>query len=277
MLQFLQQEGDNAVQTDAYLRRINWSGPVQVDAETLRRLHVAHLRAVPFENLSIHWQEPIVLTDDALFDKIVRRGRGGFCYELNGLFGALLRTLGFDVTMLSAGVATKEGAFGPDFDHMLLAVQLEERYLADVGFGDSFLEPLRLDDCGDQIEGHRAYRIESDGERYVLTRRDGQSPWVPQYRFGLDAYDYGAYETMCRYHQTSPQSTFTRERICSLATPDGRVTVSGMKLVTTTGRNRHERVIQTTTEQEDLLRQCFGISRKQEGPRMPRPGVRQAE
>lgn len=255
----------SSMQTDAYLRRINWTGPVAVDTDTLRRLHVAHLRAVPFENLSIHWREPIVLTDDALFEKIVTRGRGGFCYELNGLFGALLRELGFDVTMLSAGVATKDGGFGPDFDHMLLLVRLEECYLADVGFGDSFLEPLRLDGRSDQVEGHRAYRIESDGARFVLSRRDGEGAWAPQYRFGLDGYDYGAYEAMCHYHQTSPQSHFTQQPVCSLATPDGRVTVSGMKFITTIGRDRQERVIQNTAEQADLLRERFGISEK-EGP-----------
>lgn len=248
------------MQTDAYLRRINWTGRLAVDADTLRRLHVAHLRAVPFENLSIHWQEPIVLTDEALFEKVVRRRRGGFCYELNGLFGALLRALGFEVTMLSAGVASRDGGFGPDFDHMLLAVQLEERYLADVGFGDSFLEPLRLDERGEQIEGHRAYRIEPDGDRFVMTRRDGEGAWAPQYRFGLDAYDYGAYESMCHYHQTSPQSHFTQGAICSLATPDGRVTVSGMKLITTTGRDRQEQAIHSVPEQEDLLRGRFGVS-----------------
>ena len=231
------------------------------DADTLRRLHLAHLLAVPFENLSIHWQEPIVLTDEALFEKIVGRGRGGFCYELNGLFGALLRALGFDATMLSAGVATKDGGFGPDFDHMLLLVRLEERYLADVGFGDSFLEPLRLDERGEQTEGHRAYRIEPDGDRFVLTRRDGEGAWAPQYRFGLDAYDYGAYEAMCHYQQTSPQSHFTEGAICSLATPDGRVTLSGTKLITTTGRDRQEQVIHSAAEQAELLRERFGISR----------------
>ena len=143
---------------------------------------------------------------------------------------------------------------------MLLAVQLEERYLADVGFGDSFLEPLRLDDRGDQIEGDRAYRIEPDGARLVLTRRDGESAWAPQYRFGLDAYEYNDFEAMCHYHQTSPQSHFTRDRICSLATPEGRVTLSGMKLITTTGRDRHERVIESTSERADVLRERFGIS-----------------
>ena len=247
------------MQTDAYLRRINWTGPVSVDAHTLRRLHMAHLRAVPFENLTIHWHEPIVLTDEALFEKIVRRRRGGFCYELNGLFGALLRTLGFDVQMLSAGVANKQGAFGPEFDHMALLVRLEERYLADVGFGDSFLEPLRLDEAGEQIEGHRAYRIAPDVDRFLFSRRDGEAGWVPQYRFNLDAHNYGAYESMCLYHQTSPQSHFTQQTICSLATPDGRVTVSGMKLITTVGRDRQERAIHSTAEQSELLRDRFGV------------------
>ena len=258
---------NDTVQTDAYLRRINWTGPVAVGAATLRRLHVAHLRAVPFENLSIHWREPIVLTDDALFEKIVTRGRGGFCYELNGLFGALLRALGFEVSMLSAGVATRDGGFGPDFDHMVLAVQLEERYLVDVGFGDSFLEPLRLDERGDQVEGDRAYRIEPDGARLVLSRREHGGHWAPQYRLGLDAYEYGDYEGMCQYHQTSPQSHFTQQRICSLATPEGRVTVSGMKLITTRGRDRQERAIENADEQAHLLRERFGISKQEEGRR----------
>ena len=106
----------------AYLHRLGVRGPVPPTAKTLHQLHEAHLLAVPFENLSIHWQEPIVLSDDALFEKIVVRRRGGFCYELNGLFAALLRSLGFNVTMLSAEVADDRGEFGPPFDHLALAV-----------------------------------------------------------------------------------------------------------------------------------------------------------
>ena len=113
----------------AYLERINYHGPLAPTAETLRELQVAHLLAVPFENLSIHAKEPIVLEDQALFTKIVERKRGGFCYEANGLFAALLRELGFDVVMLSAGVANAEGSFGPDFDHMALMVVLDQRWL----------------------------------------------------------------------------------------------------------------------------------------------------
>src|SRR6266550_6884083 len=148
----------------AYLQRISYTGPLVPIAETLRLLQVAHLQTVPFENLSIHSGEPIVLDDDALFEKIVRRRRGGFCYELNGLFAALLRALGFDVKMLSARVANAEGIFGPDFDHMTLLVTLAEPWLVDVGFGDSFLEPLKLDEESAPIHGHRAYRIVREDE-----------------------------------------------------------------------------------------------------------------
>src|SRR5215204_5389972 len=157
--------------TKAYLERINYSGPLEPTAETLRRLQLAHLLAVPFENLSIRAGEPIVLDDEALFEKVVGRRRGGFCYELNGLFAALLRALGFQVTLLSAGVARADGTFGPDFDHMALLVTLEDRWLADVGFGDSFRDPLRLDERGEQPEGPRAFRIDQDGGHLLLLLR----------------------------------------------------------------------------------------------------------
>ena len=126
---------------NAYLDRINYHGSTVPSAENLRALQLAHLQTVPFENLSIHAAEPIVLADEALFTKIVENRRGGFCYECNGLFAALLRTLGFDVTMLSAEVANAQGGYSQPFDHMTLVVRESQRWLVDVGFGDSFLEP----------------------------------------------------------------------------------------------------------------------------------------
>src|SRR6266540_1131840 len=101
----------------AYLCRIHYRGGLAPTAAILRELHRAHLLTVPFENLDIHLGRPILLDQEALFDKIVTRRRGGFCYELNGLFALLLRELGFDVTLLSAGVAHADGGFGPEFDH----------------------------------------------------------------------------------------------------------------------------------------------------------------
>lgn len=244
----------------AYLDRINYHGSLAPIAATLRALQVAHLLAVPFENLSIHAAQPIVLEDDALFTKIVEKRRGGFCYEANGLFAALLRELGFDVAMLSAEVANAEGEFGPNFDHMTLMVSLDQRYLVDVGFGDSFREPLRLDERGEQVQGSRTYQIVLDGTHLVLLQREDGDQWKAQYRFNLQSYTYADYAEMCRYHQTSPQSHFTRSRICSLATEEGRITLSDMRLITTSkGGGRQERVLTSEEEYADVLHDQFGI------------------
>jgi N-hydroxyarylamine O-acetyltransferase len=250
------------VDITAYLDRINYHGPLAPTAETLRELQVAHLLTVPFENLSIHTKQPIVLDDNALFEKIVRRRRGGFCYEANGLFAALLRALGFDVKMLSAGAANAKGGFGPDFDHMALMCDINERWLVDVGFGDSFREPLLIDKTGAQLQGERAYRIDSDGRYLILMQRDGgaDAAWKAQFRFTLQPYEYSDYEEMCRYHQTSPQSHFTRGRICSRATPDGRVTLGEMRLIITRNGERQERELTDEEEYEATLRERFGIT-----------------
>ncbi|HWS86646.1 MAG TPA: arylamine N-acetyltransferase [Pyrinomonadaceae bacterium] len=245
---------------EAYLERIDYRGPLAPTAETLRRLHVAHLLAVPFENLSIHAGEPVVLDDEALFDKVVARRRGGFCYELNGLFAALLRALGFRVEMLSARVARRDGGFGPEFDHMALLVNLEERRLADVGFGDSFAEPLLLDERGEQRQGSRSFRIEEDGGRLVYSMKEAGGDWEPQYRFGLEPHAYEDYAEMCRFHQTSPESHFTRGRVCSLLTPEGRVTLSGSRLITTRGGERFEQELGGEAERDAALLEHFRIS-----------------
>ena len=244
----------------AYLDRIGYRGPLAPTAETLCALEVAHLQTVPFENLSIHAGQPIVLDVDALFEKVVARRRGGFCYELNGLFAALLRALGFEVDLLSAEVARADGTFSPDFDHMTLAVTLAERWLVDVGFGDSFREPLRLAERGEQAQGDRSYRIEEDGPYSVLLQRQGaEGPWEPQYRSTLQPHELPEYAEMCLYHQTSPRSHFTQKRVCSLATPDGRVTLSDLRLITTRGGVRQERMLASEEEHAATLRELFGV------------------
>jgi N-hydroxyarylamine O-acetyltransferase len=246
--------------TNAYLERINYRGSLAPSAETLRKLQLAHLLAVPFENLSIHAKQPIVLADDALFAKIVERRRGGFCYECNGLFAALLHALGFEVAMLAAEVANAEGVFGPAFDHMTLMVSLEQRWLVDVGFGDSFREPLRLDEPGEQLQGNHGYQILTDGPSFTLKQRIDDGEWKAQYRFTLEPHQYDDYAEMCRYHQTSPESHFTRARICSLATEDGRVTLSDMRFIETSSNNeQQERNVANEVEYATILRERFGI------------------
>lgn len=249
---------------DAYLKRINYRGSLAPSAETLRELQLAHLFTVPFENLSIHSAEPIVLDDNALFEKVVARRRGGFCYELNGLFAALLRKLGFEVAMLSAGVANSEGVYGPDYDHMTLLVapseDSAERWLADVGFGDSFLEPLRLDFGKEQVQGERAYKIIEDESHLIMMQRQGTEEWNAQYRFTLQPREYADYAEMCLYQETSPESHFTKARVCTLATPEGRITLSEMRLITTLrAHERQEQLLTSDAEYALALKEHFGI------------------
>lgn len=244
---------------EAYLQRINYHGPLDPTPETLRALQVTHLRSVPFENLSIHHGEPIVLSEDALYTKIVERKRGGFCYECNGMFAGLLRALGFEVAMLGAGVAHREGGFGPIFDHMALMVTLADRWLVDVGFGESFIEPLLLDLREEQVQGDRAFRIVDEDGYLVVMRRNDAGAWEPQYRFTLQPYEFADYEAMCHFHQTSPESHFTNNVICSLATDTGRITLSGMKLITTSGSDRDEQTLSSEDEYNRILHDQFGV------------------
>lgn len=242
----------------AYLKRIKYSSPRAPTAETLRKLHRAHNLAVPFENLDVHLGRVIVLDEEKLFEKIVRQKRGGFCYELNGSFASLLQALGFKVTMLSARVYLN-GKPGPEFDHMVLLVQLKNRWFADVGFGALFIEPLRMDDKDEQIQRGAAYRIKQCSGHWKLMERKAGDPWQVIYQFDLEPRRLQDYAKMCGWHQTSPRSWHVQNRICTRATPDGRVTLSGMKLIIRRYGNRSERILSTKKEYDKALKTHFGI------------------
>lgn len=247
--------------TSAYLRRIRYDGSLQPNLETLKSLHRAHLYAVPFENLDIPLKRPIVLDTERLFDKIVIKKRGGFCYELNGLFAVLLRTLGFDVTYLSASDAHDADAYGPEFDHLLLLVRgpAMPPVLADVGWGDTFREPLFADKSEEQLQDGRAYWLETNDEYRTLWQRDENGTSERQYRFTFKPRAYADFEGMCHYHQTSPDSLFTQKRICTRATSDGRVTLTDSRLMTTIHGQRHEQPVDSEQEYQNLLQTKFDI------------------
>lgn len=243
----------------AYLSRIRYAGPIVPNAETLRSLHRAHMFAVPFENLDISLGRKIICDESRFLHKIVEERRGGFCYELNGAFAALLRELGFQVTPLSARVSVGDGGVGPDFDHLALRVELEQEWLADVGFGDSFVEPLPLVSGLEQEQFGRRYRMVSvDGEFCLEANAD--NIWKKQYVFTLQPRELSEFAGMCHYHQTSSDSHFTRKRVCSLATPDGRITASGDKLIETCNGVREERVLAGDAEWQAVLRERLGMS-----------------
>jgi N-hydroxyarylamine O-acetyltransferase len=252
--------GTRIMDTQSYLKRIGYRGSVRPSIDVLRRLHVRHLLSVPFENLDIHLSRPIILDQELFYNKIVRDRRGGYCYELNGCFAWLLRELGFRVSMLSARVAGKNGGFSPDLDHMTLLVRLKEPWLVDVGFGDSFTEPKRLDSSGSQLDNRELYRIAKKNREWVLSRWDEIGLWNPQYSFKLRARKLADFNTRNRYQQSSPKSHFTQGRLISKLTPRGRVTLSDRKFVVTSGGRREENPVKNSKQFDRLLERYFHLS-----------------
>lgn len=248
----------DASQADAYLARIGAARPAVADAAALRELQLSHLLSVPFENLSIHLGEEIVLTEEALLAKVVTARRGGFCYELNGVFGALLTELGYSVSLLAARVFGEDGVPGPPFDHLALRVEASGPtpgpWLVDVGFGKFSRYPFRLDSREDQSDPSGIFRVVDapGGDLDIL--KDG----VPEYRLEQRPRELADFDPTCWWQRTSPASHFTRSLVCSLLTPTGRITLSGDSLITTEGGERHEQEL----KRDELLtvyRDSFGL------------------
>jgi N-hydroxyarylamine O-acetyltransferase len=240
-----------------YLNRVGVTGPAAGDAASLRALHRAHQLTVPFENLSIHLAEPISLDEPDLIDKIVRRRRGGFCYELNGAFALLLEALGAQVSRVAARVYGEDG-LGPPFDHLALIVRPADGsgpWLADVGFGSHADYPLLLEARGDQDDPAGRFRLADADDGDIDVLRDGK----PQYRFETRERSLADYVPTCWWQQTSPQSHFTHSTICSRLTPGGRVSISGRLLIQTQDGTRTEQQLETDDELLAAYREHFGI------------------
>jgi N-hydroxyarylamine O-acetyltransferase len=253
-----------------YLIRIRCIHAVRPDPATLNALHLAHMLTVPFENLDIRLKLPIELEEQALWRKIVVQKRGGFCYELNGLFAWLLTQIGYDVVYLNGRVFNKSGKLGIEFDHLVLLVRIPElpgRWLVDVGYGDSFTQPLDFEERGEQIQGLRAYRLEQIPYGVVLWQRNYGGNWEREYFFDLQPRKFpDDYEAGCLYHQTSPLSSFTQGDTISMATPNGRITLTDDRFIVTEDGRRSERGVNSREEFDALLKAHFGVVLDKEKP-----------
>ncbi|MEU1570559.1 arylamine N-acetyltransferase [Streptomyces collinus] len=263
----------NSAQVDAYLRRLGVEHPAWPTVDALRELHLRHLQTVPFENLSIHLGEEIVLEEKRLLDKVVGARRGGFCYELNGLFGALLAALGYDVALLAARVYGDEGRLGIPHDHLALRVRTVDGgdWLADVGFGAHSHLPLAFGDRGEQEDPGGTFRI-VEAELDAAGVRGGHGTvdaadldvfrgGTPQYRLEVRPRVLGDFVAGAWWHSTSPVSHFTRSLVCSRVTQDGgRITLSGRRFTATAADGTREvRELETDEEVLGVYRERFGI------------------
>lgn len=225
-----------------YLHRIGISSRVKPDYETLKLIMERHMLSVPFENLDIQDSVDIRLDLESIYRKVVERKRGGYCYELNGLAYWLLTSLGYKVTMLSGRVLGDHGEYGPEFDHMLLKVSVEQDYVFDVGFGDSSRIPVPL--TGETVSDISGKYSIGKWENGIFNyQKEIEGSWKSQYIFSLEPRKIDDFLEMNRYQQTSPNSHFIKSLICSMATPTGRITVSGNTLkITEHGKKRESRI-----------------------------------
>lgn len=267
-------DGIDTATTDAYLRRLGVERPARPTPDALRELHLRHLRTVPFENLSVHLGEEVVLDEKRLVDKVVGAGRGGFCYELNGAFAALLTALGYDVTLLAARVYGEGGRLGIPYDHLALRVRTDDGgdWLADVGFGSHFHLPLALGERGEQRDPAGVFRVAESGADAAGVRGGHQAADAadldvlregrPVYRLETRPRALADFTAGAWWHRTSPHSHFTRSLVCSRVTEDGgRITLSGRRLtLTAPDGTRRERETGSDAEVLGIYRDEFGIT-----------------
>jgi N-hydroxyarylamine O-acetyltransferase len=246
----------------AYLARIGVTAPEAPTLPALASLHRAHLLSVPFENLDVTLGRPIRLDRISLLDKVVDARRGGYCYELNGLFALLLRSLGYAVDLVSARVATADGGLTDEFDHVALVVSrgaLDEPVLADVGFGAGFIEPLPMRDGLVRHERDHEVGLERRGDAWAYREREPGEDWRDRFVFTSTPHPLADFEERNVWQQTSPESHFTRSRLASVLTPTGRVTLSGDRLITTTHGRREETVLVGEDAVTSSLAEHFGL------------------
>ncbi len=245
---------------DRYLARLNLTERPRPNWQGLARLQEAHLLNVPFENLAIHYGQPIDLTTRAIFDKIVSKKRGGFCYELNTLFNDLLTKIGFQTQLLSGRVYSQDkDEYGPEFDHLTILVHLADRsYLTDVGFGEFSFDPVPFE-TGKPFELSRGnFQIDLHDNTYYRLSKISKGKPYPQYLFQAKPRNLEEFRAMCHYHQTSPDSYFTQQKFISIPTQNGRVTLSGNRLKT---KDLEGSVSEETLKDsfEKVARDQFGI------------------
>lgn len=251
----------SATELHAYLDRVGYTGSLDVSPETLCALHTAHVFHIPFENLDIHLGREISLAPHDLFNKLVTQRRGGYCYEMNGLFALVLESLGFTVRRLMARMLAGFTETRPLTHQALLITFGSDSWLADVGNGRSGLLtaiPLRVGVTEQQFT--QCFRLrEQDAATFIFqTETDGR--WEDIYAFTLQGYLPIDYVPANYYNSHSPDSRFVQRKFCTMPTPEGRVTLTEMDLKITRSGHTELATAATLTDYHAFLNQHFGIT-----------------
>lgn len=237
-----------------YLARIRFGGPIEPTKEVLFALHRAHLARIAYENLDIHLGTALTVQLDDIYEKIVRRGRGGWCFEMNGLFAWALREIGFEVTMYAANVR-RETPYECVGDHLVLKVELEEPYLADVGFGTGFYDPLPLA-VGSYRQDFLDVRLElhDDCWQFIDVSQQGRG-----YDFTAIPRTLESFAKTCDWLQTSPESGFVQTTVCQRVQPGRLDVLRGAVRTFVEASGTSTQIVSGADEFEQLVRDDFGL------------------
>ena len=248
-----------ALDVAPYLQRIDYAGPLSPTLETLRRLQFAHVQHIPFENLDILLGRPILLDHESIWNKLVVRGRGGYCFEQNRLFATVLENLGFQVKCLAGRVQMGSQQVRPR-THMLLMIHVcGEDWLADVGFGgESLLYPLRFNIDEVQPQFGWQYRIAAECDYYTVQSMRPEG-WFDLYRFTLEPRHPIDYEVANHYTSTHSQSRFMQNLIAARPSPEARVSLWNRTLLIQTPSGTTETPVNGDEELLQLLAERFGL------------------
>jgi len=249
------------IDVDRYLRRIKYEAISLPNLDYLKKLQKSHLLTIPFENLDIHWQREIILDIDRIYEKIIIGRRGGFCYELNGLFYVLLLNLGYKCRLVSCRVFDDKGEESDEYEHMAIIVEFgEESYLTDVGFGDLFLEPKKIDTQELLVDYNKYFRFgQNKNNEYILKSSSDATQFKNEYVFSMKTRQFIEFMPRCAWQQTSEESHFTKKRICSIATKEGRITLTDDKLIETIRGVKKETALLNSDDFNSKLMELFGI------------------
>jgi N-hydroxyarylamine O-acetyltransferase len=244
---------------EAYLARIEYTGPRDVSVQTLTGLHQAHTSHIPFENVDVVLGRGIDLDPAALQQKLVTGRRGGYCFEHNLLFDSALRALGFAVTDLTARVRFGAAGVRPR-THMLLRVDVAgDPWIADVGFGsDGLVLPVPFTPYLESTQGLRTHRIVPEGAAWVMQSRRAGGDWVDLYVFSLEAHERIDYDVLNHYTATHPRSIFRSLLLAQFCSLDRRVLLRNRELTVETEGGMTTRRL-SEREVEDELRETFGL------------------
>ena len=246
---------------DAYLKRINYPGPLEPTLPTLEALHLAHATHIPFESLDVLLGRPIRLDLASLQEKLVAGGRGGYCFEQNLLLDAALRELGFDVRQLAARVRHRGDKPLPR-THMLLLVRIADAdYIADVGFGgEGLLLPVPFRPGAECRHYAWTYRVVEERPGQWLVQSLRGADWANLYSFTLEPQTREDYEMANHYTATHPDSPFVRMLIVQLPTPAVRHALRDRELIADHGGGRIERrTLAGDEERIAVLAGTFGL------------------